>query len=91
MVSVLPAFPAVLLMLVILFCRATEILFSLTLAEMRRFHGDLVVGFPAREHFQRLVEGRRNLGLFQHHDGITGTGRDPVVVDYGTRWVVSRK
>ncbi|XP_024154787.1 alpha-mannosidase 2 isoform X3 [Oryzias melastigma] len=65
--------------------RATEILFSLTLAEMRRSHGDLVAGFPAREHFQRLVEGRRSLGLFQHHDGITGTGRDPVVVDYGTR------
>ncbi|XP_058473387.1 alpha-mannosidase 2 isoform X2 [Solea solea] len=67
--------------------RATEILFSLTLAEMRRFRGDgrLVESFPAHEHFQRLTAGRRSLALFQHHDAITGTARDPVVVDYGTR------
>ncbi len=67
--------------------RATEILFSLTLAEMRRFRGNsrLDADFPAREHFQRLTVGRRSLALFQHHDAVTGTARDPVVVDYGTR------
>ncbi|XP_035523472.1 LOW QUALITY PROTEIN: alpha-mannosidase 2-like [Morone saxatilis] len=67
--------------------RATEILFSLTTAEMRRYRGDghLVADFPAREHFQRLTTGRRSLALFQHHDGVTGTARDHVVVDYGTR------
>ncbi|XP_028273148.1 alpha-mannosidase 2 [Parambassis ranga] len=67
--------------------RGTEILFSLTLAEMRRFRGDgrLVEDFPIREHFQRLMAGRRSLALFQHHDAVTGTARDPVVVDYGTR------
>ncbi|XP_047228847.1 alpha-mannosidase 2 isoform X4 [Girardinichthys multiradiatus] len=67
--------------------RATEILYTLTLAEMRRFRKDgrLVEGFPAREHYQRLTEGRRSLGLFQHHDAISGTGRDPVVIDYGIR------
>ncbi|XP_075993471.1 alpha-mannosidase 2 isoform X2 [Genypterus blacodes] len=67
--------------------RATEILFSLTLAQMRRFHGDgrLAADFPAREHFLRLIDGRRSLALFQHHDAVTGTARDAVVVDYGSR------
>ncbi|XP_061590562.1 alpha-mannosidase 2 isoform X1 [Cololabis saira] len=67
--------------------RAAEILFSLTLAEMRRFYGNnkLAPEFPAREHFLRLTTGRRSLALFQHHDAVTGTARDPVVIDYGTR------
>ncbi|AWP14773.1 putative alpha-mannosidase 2-like [Scophthalmus maximus] len=67
--------------------RASEILFSLTLAAMRSFRGDgrPVAGFPTREHFGRLTAGRRSLALFQHHDAVTGTARDPVVVDYGNR------
>uniref|UniRef100_A0A8D3CJV9 Alpha-mannosidase n=1 Tax=Scophthalmus maximus TaxID=52904 RepID=A0A8D3CJV9_SCOMX len=67
--------------------RSSEILFSLTLAAMRSFRGDgrPVAGFPTREHFGRLTAGRRSLALFQHHDAVTGTARDPVVVDYGNR------
>jgi alpha-mannosidase II len=62
--------------------RAGEVLLSLALASAHRhettsFHGDQLV--------DRCVSARRHLGLFQHHDGVTGTARDFVVVDYGTK------
>uniref|UniRef100_A0A6I8RD56 Alpha-mannosidase n=1 Tax=Xenopus tropicalis TaxID=8364 RepID=A0A6I8RD56_XENTR len=63
--------------------RAAEILYSFALVQMNKF--DKLQSFPSVEHYKLLTEARRNLGLFQHHDAITGTAKDWVVVDYGTR------
>jgi alpha-mannosidase II len=67
------------------FCRSAEILFTLAQAYARKHTAS---NFPSVSLMQRLVTARRSLGLFQHHDGITGTAKDFVVNDYGTRSVM---
>ena len=62
--------------------RAAEILFSLSSTTARREGSK---NFPVSKFMGMLVQARRDLGLFQHHDGITGTAKDFVVVDYGNR------
>jgi len=62
--------------------RAAEILFTLAKAHAK---GSNALKFPASEFFPKLTQARRDLGLFQHHDGITGTAKDHVVIDYGDR------
>uniref|UniRef100_A0A4W3JJA1 mannosyl-oligosaccharide 1,3-1,6-alpha-mannosidase n=1 Tax=Callorhinchus milii TaxID=7868 RepID=A0A4W3JJA1_CALMI len=66
--------------------RAAEILYSLALVGVQKSNKMTI--FPSSENYKLLVEARRNLGLFQHHDGITGTSKEWVVVDYGTRFLV---
>jgi hypothetical protein len=36
--------------------------------------------FDRQGHFGKLLEGRKLWGIFQHHDGMTGTARKHVVV-----------
>ncbi|KAH3860349.1 hypothetical protein DPMN_023247 [Dreissena polymorpha] len=69
--------------------RAAEIIFSManTIAKRQASAGN----FPATLMMDKLIQARRNLGLFQHHDGITGTAKDFVVVDYGNRLLKSLK
>lgn len=38
---------------------------------------------------EKINEARRWHSLFQHHDGVTGTARDNVVVDYAQKMIVA--
>nr|XP_033776393.1 alpha-mannosidase 2x isoform X1 [Geotrypetes seraphini]XP_033776394.1 alpha-mannosidase 2x isoform X1 [Geotrypetes seraphini] len=62
--------------------RGAEILYSLALNHARRAGMDSK--YPLSD-YALLTDARRNLGLFQHHDAITGTAKEAVVVDYGVR------
>ncbi|XP_074862541.1 alpha-mannosidase 2x isoform X3 [Carettochelys insculpta] len=59
-----------------------EILYSLALSHAR--HTGMDSRYPLSD-YALLTEARRTLGLFQHHDAITGTAKEAVVVDYGVR------
>lgn len=65
------------------FSRATEILFSL--AQIKTPDEQMRNFFPRNDFFAMLTNARRNLALFQHHDGITGTSLNDVVDDYGRK------
>ena len=66
--------------LLYIFFRGAEIIFSLALAH-NRLHGE----FTSDELYPKLLTARKELALFQHHDGVTGTAKDFVVADYGER------
>lgn len=57
--------------------RAADTLFMLA----RAFHGNEIATLSG----DVLERQRRNLALFQHHDGVTGTAKDHVVVDYANK------
>ncbi|XP_064645074.1 alpha-mannosidase 2-like isoform X2 [Lineus longissimus] len=66
--------------------RGAEIIFTLAQSLARKVKN---TGFPVARLMKALVSARRYLGLFQHHDGITGTAKDNVVVDYGNKMLKS--
>jgi alpha-mannosidase II len=63
-------------------CRGAEILFTLAQSLGKKVKN---TAFPEARLMKNLVSARRHLGLFQHHDGITGTAKDNVVIDYGNK------
>uniref|UniRef100_A0A4W4HAP7 Alpha-mannosidase n=1 Tax=Electrophorus electricus TaxID=8005 RepID=A0A4W4HAP7_ELEEL len=62
--------------------RGAEILYSLAVSHAR--HARMEGRYPTSD-YSLLTDARRNIGLFQHHDAITGTAKEIVVIDYGTR------
>ncbi|XP_041853892.1 alpha-mannosidase 2x [Melanotaenia boesemani] len=62
--------------------RGAEILYSLAVANAR--HAGMEGRYPVSD-YALLVDARRSVGLFQHHDAIAGTAKENVVIDYGTR------
>ncbi|KAH7637283.1 alpha-mannosidase-like protein [Dermatophagoides farinae] len=66
--------------------RAIEILFSIG----NILNNNVTAGNDPFKHLTyELKFARQNLALFQHHDGITGTAKDTVVVDYANRMLRS--
>lgn len=61
------------------YLRSAEIAFSLANIEEE--------GMMESKVFEKLVIARRALSLFQHHDGVTGTAKDHVVLDYGQKMI----
>uniref|UniRef100_A0A8C6SNJ8 mannosyl-oligosaccharide 1,3-1,6-alpha-mannosidase n=1 Tax=Neogobius melanostomus TaxID=47308 RepID=A0A8C6SNJ8_9GOBI len=62
--------------------RGAEILYSLAVSNAR--HSGMEGRYPVSD-YALLVDARRSVGLFQHHDAITGTAKENVVIDYGTK------
>lgn len=62
--------------------RGAEILFSLAVAHAR--HLGMEGRYPITD-YALLADARRSVALFQHHDAITGTAKENVVIDYGTK------
>uniref|UniRef100_A0A8C7TIT3 mannosyl-oligosaccharide 1,3-1,6-alpha-mannosidase n=1 Tax=Oncorhynchus mykiss TaxID=8022 RepID=A0A8C7TIT3_ONCMY len=65
--------------------RGAEILFSLAVAHAR--HTGMEGRYPTSD-YTLLTDARRTVALFQHHDAITGTAKENVVIDYGNRYLV---
>lgn len=64
--------------------RSCEILFTLAYNAAREYkHENAIKIFE--KNYEKMILARRNLGLFQHHDAITGTSKAAVMRDYGLR------
>lgn len=64
--------------------RGAEILYTVALNNARQ-RGLLPYLKILERDFEKLIDARRHLGLFQHHDAITGTSKSFVMRDYGLK------
>ncbi|KNC30549.1 hypothetical protein FF38_05570 [Lucilia cuprina] len=64
--------------------RIAEILFTLAYNTARQQHNENAIKI-FEKNYEKMIHARRNLGLFQHHDAITGTSKAAVMRDYGMR------
>lgn len=64
--------------------RSAEILFTVAFNHARQHQNANSVRI-LEKNYEKLALARRNLGLFQHHDAITGTSKAIVMRDYGLR------
>jgi len=62
--------------------RTTEILYTMAVNMARKVRSGLPLIGMMESHYDQLVDARRHLGLFQHHDAITGTSKAFVMADY---------
>lgn len=70
--------------------RTAEIIFTLVSNSIKQSRDRQVSSEKRLEKFyEQLITARRNLGLFQHHDAITGTSKASVMNDYGTKLITS--
>lgn len=73
---------------VIFYFSASEILYTFARFVIQRFPNSQLnetIGLLD----DRITESRRALGLFQHHDGVTGTAKPHVAADYNKRYLSS--
>ncbi|XP_058812600.1 alpha-mannosidase 2 [Topomyia yanbarensis] len=64
--------------------RSLEIMFTLAFNRARQA-GNSNAFKIYEKNYEKIILARRNLGLFQHHDAITGTSKGNVMRDYGLR------
>uniref|UniRef100_A0A915DCI5 Alpha-mannosidase n=1 Tax=Ditylenchus dipsaci TaxID=166011 RepID=A0A915DCI5_9BILA len=70
------------------YLRSADILFTLASSQAAQHSGHV---FSGADLYNELVEARRALSLFQHHDGVTGTAKSYVVEDYGRKMLSAIK